>query len=152
VIQLWTDGCCWKNPHGVGGWAYVAVANGKVIASESGGSESTTNNIMEITAIIRAIEDFASVPGKIEIVSDSKYVVDGANSWRHNWKKNGWRRKVGRRFKPVLNIELWKKLDELLDARPDIVLRWVKGHAGKEFNELADAMANQGAERVGQPV
>lgn len=144
MIQLWTDGCCLKNPGGVGGWAYVAVAQGKVVGQANGGDRKTTNNIMEITAVIKAIEAFPDL--RLEVVSDSRYVVSGANEWRHNWKKNGWRRKVGKGFKPVLNVELWERLDALLNARPGITLRWVKGHAGKEFNEMADILANQGAE------
>ncbi len=145
MIELWTDGCCLKNPGGAGGWAWIAVRGGKEIDRGVGGSESTTNNIMEMTAVLRALE--AHADRKVVVITDSRYVIGGATTWRHKWAKNGWRRKGrGKGSHPVKNEKLWKDIAAHLDARDDVEFRWVKGHNFSEFNELADMLAGQEAE------
>lgn len=149
MIRIWTDGCCLKNPGGAGGWAFVAEdkGSGRVLHAASGSEASSTNNRMELTAVIEALAwlngDWAHEA--IEIVSDSKYVVEGMNSWRHNWKPHGWRKKAKSPHK-VANSKLWERLDQLdCDRRHKPRIIWVKGHNGTELNERADCMANEAA-------
>ena len=140
-IKIYTDGACRGNP-GQGGW-------GVLIISESeekklyGGEQSTTNNRMELMAAIKALEA-SSIKINIDLYTDSKYVMDGINSWVQNWKKNGW--KTAAR-KPVKNSELWIQLDELNLAH-NVNWHWVKGHSGDEGNEKADQLANLGIDTL----
>lgn len=140
MIRLWTDGCCLSNPGGAGGWAVIAERAGKVVFQLSGADASTTNNRMELTAVIEAIKHVAE--GKTQIVSDSTYVVKGATVWLPRWKEKGWQ--VGQR--KVKNQDLWRELDRLVDSYPHpLRFRWVKGHCGAQFNEMADKLAGQEA-------
>lgn len=129
-IVIYTDGSCLTNP-GRGGWA--AIFEDKEI---SGGEEYTTNNRMELIAVIHALK--ATKPkSKIKLFTDSQYVKNGITSWIKNWKKQGWKTSSK---KPVLNKDLWFELDELNSQR-DVTFEWVKGHAGNELNERCDQLA-----------
>lgn len=136
MTEVFTDGGCSGNP-GPGGWAFIVVTkDGKF--SHSGGEQETTNNRMELTAVIRALEFFE---GKIgdgipKISTDSQYVQLGITRWIHGWEKNGWKTADK---KPVKNQDLWRKLKELsVRVSPEWV--WVKGHAGTPLNEECDAL------------
>lgn len=135
-IDIFTDGGCSGNP-GPGGWAYVVLKNGKLIVNSSGGSPATTNNIMELTAVINAIRD-CQLMGVSDfcIHTDSQYVKNGITQWIHNWKKNGWKTSSK---DPVKNKDLWLELDAL-NAKSRIEWVWVKGHAGIQYNEMCDSL------------
>ena len=138
-ISIFTDGACSGNP-GPGGWGAVLIcgASSKEIY---GGEGLTTNNRMELRAVIEALRLVKS-PLPIEITTDSIYVKDGMTAWLSNWKKNGWK---GANKKPVKNRDLWIELDSLA-AGYDIEWHWVKGHAGHPENERADELARLGVE------
>ncbi|OIO71755.1 MAG: ribonuclease HI [Zetaproteobacteria bacterium CG_4_9_14_3_um_filter_49_83] len=136
-IEAFTDGACSGNP-GPGGWG-VWLRYGKHEKELCGGEPNTTNQRMELQAAIEALKALKK-PCAITIFSDSKYVVDGITSWIHGWKKNGWKNTAK---KPVANAELWQQLDTL-NAIHDVKWQWIKGHAGHEGNERADALARQG--------
>jgi ribonuclease HI len=138
-VIIHTDGACSGNP-GPGGWGAVLQYNGTV-KELKGGAALTTNNQMELTAAIEALNALKR-PCDVELHTDSNYVKDGLTSWIHGWKKNGWRTAAK---KPVKNAALWQALD-LAVQRHDIKWHWVKGHAGDEMNERADALANEGME------
>ncbi len=135
-VQIFTDGACKGNP-GPGGWGAILrfQDNEKEI---NGYESSTTNNIMELVAVIESLKAI-SKPFEIEITTDSKYVKNGITSWIHNWKKNGWKTAAK---KPVKNKELWIKLDHLIQKH-NISWKWVKGHSGHIENERADELANE---------
>ena len=139
MLKIWTDGSCLGNP-GPGGWGFVAT-DGKNIAERCGGEKDTTNNKMELTAVIKALNS-AKKHKEIEIHTDSQYVKNGMQSWIKNWKKNNWKTADK---KPVKNKELWQQLDELA-SKVIIHWVWVKGHAGEEFNERVDDLARTAAE------
>ncbi|GLQ05680.1 ribonuclease HI [Sneathiella chinensis] len=139
-VTIYTDGACSGNP-GPGGWGALLESNGKT-KEICGGESETTNNRMELTAAIQAL-DALKHPSNVELHTDSTYVKDGITKWMANWKKNGW--KTAAR-KPVKNQDLWMALDEAIQ-RHQIVWKWVKGHAGHPGNEKADALANQGMEK-----
>ncbi|MDR0741656.1 MAG: ribonuclease HI [Rickettsiales bacterium] len=139
MLKIWTDGSCLGNP-GPGGWAFVAT-DGKNIAQRSGAEANTTNNRMELMAVIRAL-NAARNHAELEIHTDSQYVKNGMEAWMKNWKKNNWRTADK---KPVKNQDLWKELDEVA-ANVKIHWRWVKGHAGNEMNERVDELARKSAE------
>jgi ribonuclease HI len=136
-VVIYTDGACSGNP-GPGGWGAVMLygASRKEIC---GGEAGTTNNRMELMAAIQALEALTK-PCKVELHTDSTYVMKGISEWIHNWKRRGWRTADG---KPVKNDDLWRRLDEAR-SRHDVSWRWVKGHAGHELNERADELARQG--------
>ena len=136
-VEIWTDGACSGNP-GPGGWGAILTFNG-VEKELSGGEGLTTNNRMELMAAISALEALTR-PCAINLHTDSIYVRDGVTGWIHNWKKRGWKTADK---KPVKNVELWQRLDEATQ-RHDIEWKWVKGHAGDEMNERADALARAG--------
>jgi len=136
-VTIHTDGACSGNP-GPGGWGAVLQYNGH-IKELKGGAEQTTNNRMELTAAIKALNSLTR-PCEVEMFTDSKYVKDGLTSWINNWKKNGWKTAAK---KPVKNAELWQQLDQAV-KRHEINWHWVKGHQGDEMNEKADDLANQG--------
>ena len=136
-VEIFTDGACSGNP-GPGGWGAILRFNGTV-KELSGGEAVTTNNRMELLAAITAL-DALKEPCKVELHTDSKYVMDGISKWIHGWKKNGWKTADK---KPVKNVELWQALDEAV-GRHVIDWRWVKGHNGDVFNERADQLANEG--------
>ena len=136
-VVIHTDGACSGNP-GPGGWGAVLQYNGTV-KELKGGETLTTNNRMELTAAIEALNALKRAC-EVELHTDSNYVKDGLTRWMHGWKKNGWRTADR---KPVKNAELWQALDEAT-RRHKIDWRWVKGHAGDEMNERADQLANEG--------
>ena len=138
-VQLFTDGACSGNP-GPGGWAFILrhPATGKELES-SGGERETTNNRMEMTAVIRGLEALKR-PARVEIISDSIYVGKGFTEWMPKWKLNGWRRREGGQFKPIKNEELWRQMDELL-AKHQVRFTHVRGHQGHAENERCDTLA-----------
>ncbi|MDP1730258.1 MAG: ribonuclease HI [Devosia sp.] len=137
VVTVHTDGACSGNP-GPGGWGAVLQYNGTV-KELKGGEKLTTNNKMELTAAIEALNALRR-PCEVHLHTDSQYVKNGLTSWIHGWKRNGWRTADR---KPVKNVELWQALDAAVQ-RHTIVWHWVKGHAGDEMNERADQLANEG--------
>lgn len=143
-VKIYTDGACSGNP-GPGGWAAVIVSSQtdlfRPVASEvCGGAVDTTNNRMELTAVIEGIS-MVPAEAQIEVYSDSEYVVKGISRWIHTWKRNGWRSTAG---KPVANKDLWEILDMLRRNR-NIVFIHVKGHNGDEYNERANILAQREA-------
>ncbi|ADV64084.1 RNase HI [Isosphaera pallida ATCC 43644] len=138
-VKLYTDGACSGNP-GPGGWAFVLIhpATGKQL-SDSGAEAETTNNRMELTSVIKGLEALKR-PCVVEIVTDSDYVRKGILEWMAGWKARGWQRKDGGKLKPVLNADLWKRIDELAD-RHQLRVTHVAGHSGHPENELCDRMA-----------
>ena len=145
-IVVYTDGACIRNPGGKGGWAFTALWGDKRLSC-AGFSPQTTNNRMELTAAIEALE---SIKDKIDlsaceviIYSDSQYLVNGARSWLNNWKSRGW---LLKNKTPVKNVDLWKKIYIFSDEY-FIAWEWVKGHNGNPMNEKCDAMADTVARR-----
>ena len=134
TVVIYTDGACSGNP-GPGGWGSVLIYNGHR-RELSGGDPSTTNNRMEMTAVIEAL-DALKRSCKIIIHTDSTYVMKGMTEWMDNWKRRGW--KTADR-KPVKNVDLWQRLDQAM-ARHDVEWRWVRGHSGVPENERADELA-----------
>jgi len=134
---MWTDGACKGNP-GVGGWG-VLMRYGDHRKELFGGDPLTTNNRMELTAVIQGLRAL-SRPCQVDLHVDSAYVMNGIQKWLPGWKRNGWRTADK---KPVKNAELWRELDEEI-ARHQVTWTWVKGHSGDEGNERADQLANQG--------
>ena len=141
TVIIYTDGACRGNP-GPGGWG-VLIKYKEHSTEMYGGDASTTNNKRELTAAIEALKEIKE-PCEIILYTDSKYVLKGIEEWIHNWKKRGWK---GSNRKPVKNIELWKKLDELRDKHT-IKWNWVKGHSGDPGNETADMLANRGIDEL----
>lgn len=142
IVEMYTDGACRGNP-GPGGWG-VLLRYGGVEKTLHGGESMSTNNRMELTAVIKGLEALTK-PCKVLITTDSKYVLQGVTEWMENWKARGWRTASK---KPVLNVELWKQLDELV-AQHNIDWSWVKGHSGHAENEIADQLANKGIDELG---
>lgn len=140
-IVIYTDGACKGNP-GPGGWGVLILLENEQIEL-SGGSKETTNNQMELTAVIKAL-NFFEKKIKVDLYTDSKYVMDGITDYIKKWKINGWQTA---NKKPVKNMNLWKILDELNNLH-DINWNWVKGHSGNPENEKADALANLGIENL----
>ncbi len=141
MLKIWTDGSCLGNP-GAGGWGFVAT-DGIHTAERSGGESNTTNNRMELTAVIRALSA-AKNHSELEIHTDSQYVKNGMLSWIKNWKRNNWRTADK---KPVKNQDLWQQLDELSSTKK-IHWFWVRGHNGDEMNERVDLLARTAAEQI----
>ncbi|HQZ11795.1 MAG TPA: ribonuclease HI [Devosia sp.] len=136
-VTIHTDGACSGNP-GPGGWGAVLQYNG-TLKELKGGAPLATNNQMELTAAIEALNALKR-SCEVELHTDSSYVKDGLTKWIHGWKKNGWKTADK---KPVKNIELWQALDAAVQ-RHKINWHWVRGHAGDEMNERADQLANEG--------
>ena len=138
-VVLFTDGACSGNP-GPGGWAFVLrhPKSGKEM-ERSGAERETTNNRMEMIAVIRGLEVLTR-PSCVELISDSTYVGKGISEWMPKWKANGWRRRVGKGFAEVKNEDLWRELDELL-TRHRVKFTHVRGHAGHPENERCDTLA-----------
>ena len=137
LVEIFTDGACRGNP-GPGGWGVILRSNGKE-KELWGGEAATTNNRMELTAVIRALEALKR-PSQVRVYTDSQYVQKGISEWVHAWKRREWRTADK---KEVKNIDLWKRLDELAAAH-DVEWHWVRGHAGHPENERADKLANKG--------
>jgi len=141
TVDIYTDGACKGNP-GVGGWGALLEHDGKS-RELFGGEVHTTNNRMELTAVIRALEALKR-RCHVRLHTDSQYVQLGISKWIHDWKKRNWRTADK---KPIKNEDLWRRLDELA-AQHDVDWIWVKGHAGHEKNERADELANAGVRQV----
>jgi ribonuclease HI len=138
-VQLFADGACSGNP-GPGGWAFILrhPTTGKEM-ERSGGERETTNNRMELTAVIRGMEALKRRT-HVELITDSEYVGKGLTQWMPKWKANGWRRKEGSRWAEVKNEDLWRRLDELV-ARHQLKFTHVRGHSGHVENERCDTLA-----------
>ena len=143
-LKIYTDGGCSGNP-GPGGWAYVIIlqtfAGASIIAQDKGGVEETTNNKMELTAVIEALRKLQTLdpPRNVTVYTDSQYVQKGISEWIKTWKQNAWKTSDK---KPVKNQDLWIALDTLA-ADFSINWQWVKGHAGNQYNELCDKMTQE---------
>jgi len=143
VVEMYTDGACKGNP-GPGGWG-VLLRHGTAGKELSGGERLTTNNRMELLAVIKGLSALRR-PCEVDVYLDSQYVRQGITQWIHGWKKKGWRTASGQ---PVKNVELWQRLDALTHQSEHVIRwHWVKGHAGHPGNEHADALANRGVEQV----
>lgn len=138
VVEIYTDGACKGNP-GKGGWGVLLSFNG-VAKTLHGGETMTTNNRMELTAVIKALEALKKPVCNVILHSDSKYVLNGIETWLPGWKRRGWKTSAR---KPVLNQDLWQRLDALSQSH-EIDWRWVKGHSGNIGNDRADELANLG--------
>jgi ribonuclease HI len=142
-VEIHTDGACKGNP-GPGGWG-VLLKSGGSQKELFGGERETTNNRMELTAVIEALQALKR-PCKVSLYLDSEYVRKGITEWIHGWKARGWRTAAKQ---PVKNVELWQRLDALVaTSGHQIDWHWVKGHAGDPGNERADALANRGVDQV----
>jgi ribonuclease HI len=141
LIEIFTDGACKGNP-GPGGWG-AWLRCGKHEKELCGGEPLTTNNRMELLAVIRALESLKR-PSRARIATDSQYVQKGISEWIKGWKAHGWRTSSKA---PVKNVDLWQELDAQA-SRHEIEWVWVKGHAGHDGNERADALANRGVEMI----
>jgi ribonuclease HI len=137
VVEIFSDGACRGNP-GPGGWGVLLRAKGTE-RELYGGEADTTNNRMELTAVIRALEALKR-PSRVQVYTDSLYVLKGISEWMRDWKRRGWRTADK---KPLKNIDLWQRLDELA-ALHEVEWHWVRGHAGHPENERADQLANKG--------
>ena len=142
LVQIFTDGACKGNP-GPGGWGAI-MKYGDHVKELNGYSAETTNNIMELTAVIEALKSLTR-PCNIILTTDSNYVKNGITEWIHNWKKKGW--KTANK-KPVKNKECWLQLDVEVQ-RHQIEWKWVKGHSGHPENERADELANEAVDENG---
>ncbi|MDB5878436.1 MAG: Ribonuclease [Variovorax sp.] len=142
-VQIYTDGACKGNP-GPGGWG-AWLKSGTIEKEIFGGELNTTNNRMELEAVIEGLAALKR-PCKVVLYLDSQYVRQGITEWIHGWKAKGWRTAAKQ---PVKNVELWQRLDKLVqEAGHQIEWRWVKGHSGDPGNERADALANKGVLRA----
>ncbi|CAN7637200.1 ribonuclease HI [Pseudorhodoferax sp. LjRoot39] len=142
-VEIYTDGACKGNP-GPGGWG-VVLKSGTLERELFGGELATTNNRMEMTAVIEALAALKK-PCEVTLYLDSEYVRKGITEWMRGWKARGW---ITSTKQPVKNVELWQKLDALVtNGGHKIDWRWVRGHAGNPGNERADALANKGVDKV----
>ena len=145
AVTIYTDGACKGNP-GPGGWGALLLSGSRE-KELFGGEAHTTNNRMELTAVIRALQALKR-PCDVSIYTDSQYVRQGITAWIEGWRRKGWRTAGG---KPVKNLELWQQLDQLAGGGVHrITWHWVKGHAGDPGNERADALANKGVPEVAE--
>jgi ribonuclease HI len=140
-VEIFTDGACRGNP-GPGGWG-VLMRFGNEEKSLCGGESETTNNRMELTAVIEGLMALKR-PCEVKVTSDSTYVLKGVQEWMPNWKKRGWKTASKQ---PVKNVDLWQKLDAVIGEHK-IDWRWVKGHSGHRENEIADQLANRGIDEL----
>ena len=140
-VEIFTDGACRGNP-GPGGWGAL-MRFGDEEKELCGGEAETTNNRMELMAVIQALSALKR-PCDIVLTSDSTYVLKGIQEWMPNWKKRGWKTATK---KPVKNVDLWKQLDDVIQVHT-IDWQWVKGHSGHAENEIADQLANRGIDEL----
>ncbi len=144
-VQLFTDGACSGNP-GPGGWAYILRHPASKSEKEaSGGAADTTNNQMELQAVIEGLKALKR-PSTVEVITDSQYVAKGCQEWLPGWKRNNWQRKEQGKLKPLKNVEHWKQLDALL-AKHQVMFTVVRGHTGHPENERCDVLAVAAAEQ-----
>ena len=141
IVEIFTDGACRRNP-GPGGWGVVLIA-GQHRKTLCGGESATTNNRMELTAAIEALNALNG-SRKVLLHTDSRYVMNGIRDWLPNWKKRGWKTKAK---KPVKNQDLWQALDAAV-GQHEVEWNWVRGHTGVAGNEEADALANRGIDEL----
>ena len=142
LVEIYTDGACRGNP-GTGGWGAILVCNGRE-KELSGGEKSTTNNRMELTAVISALKAL-KFPCEVTLTTDSRYVVDSVNKgWAKGWKARGWKKADK---SPALNADLWEELLRLLDVHV-VTFEWIKGHDGHPYNERCDALATSFADSL----
>jgi len=141
VVTIYTDGACRGNP-GPGGWG-VLLEYGDNQRTLYGGDDPTTNNRMELTAVIKALQAL-KLKCHVELYTDSKYVLQGITEWLPNWKKRNW---LTANKKPVHNVDLWQMLDTLV-SNYEINWHWVKGHSGDRGNDIADQLANKGIDEL----
>ena len=142
AIAIYTDGGCSGNP-GPGGWAYVMVQGDSIVAEQWGGEKSTTNNRMELLAVISALKTYkekTELSGDVIVHTDSQYVQKGITEWITKWKRNAWKTSDK---KPVKNQDLWRELDTL-NTEMSVSWEWVRGHAGDFYNERCDSMTQKG--------
>jgi ribonuclease HI len=138
-VILYTDGGCRGNPGGIGGWGFLAInPRTKQALERCGGEKDTTNNRMEMMAAIMALRSLKKDGTRVQLFSDSNYLIQAMNEWVDGWKARGWKRKEG----PLKNVDLWQELDALRQ-RFVITWTWVKGHAGNRGNEHVDQLTNQ---------
>jgi ribonuclease HI len=142
VVEIFSDGACRGNP-GPGGWG-VVLRYGQHEKQLFGGEQQTTNNRMELMAVIRGLQSLKKT-SRVRVTTDSQYVKNGITQWIHNWKRNGWKT-AGK--KAVKNADLWKILDAEVKGH-EVEWAWVKGHSGHLENELADQLANRGIDELG---
>lgn len=141
TVELFTDGACKGNP-GIGGWGTL-LRFGETEKRLYGGEEETTNNRMELMAVIQGLEALKE-PCQVRVTTDSKYVLQGMTEWLENWKRRNWQTAAK---KPVLNSDLWRRLDSAA-AQHQLEWFWVKGHSGHRENEIADQLANLGIDEL----
>lgn len=135
TIYVYTDGA--SKPHSTkeGGWGMVAIFRGKEVRRKGYIPAPTTNNVAELMGPIEALRLFTgNTKSRIVVISDSQYVVKGVMEWRHNWKRSGW---------PTKNTELWRELSDLVDNYKDVSFKWVRGHSGDHYNEIADQLSRE---------
>lgn len=142
AVEIFTDGACKGNP-GVGGWGAL-IRLGTVERELWGAERETTNNRMELTAAIEALEALTR-PCEVDLTTDSVYVRNGITKWIFNWKRKGWKTSTG---KPVSNKELWQALDSAVAGQKRVNWHWIKGHSGHPENERADQLANRGVDEL----
>lgn len=145
-VILFTDGACSGNP-GPGGWAFILrhPKSGKEIV-RNGGESDTTNNRMELMAVIVGLRAL-NRPTSVELVSDSTYVLQGLSTWMKGWKANGWKRREGKQFKEVKNVDLWQELDRLVEKH-EVRFTHVRGHQGHPENEKCDQLAVEACRQI----
>jgi ribonuclease HI len=141
TVEIFTDGACRGNP-GPGGWGAL-LRYGDNERTLCGGEYETTNNRMELMAVIKGLSALQR-PCEVKVTSDSTYVLKGIQEWMPNWKARGWKTASK---KPVKNVDLWQQLDQLVDMH-SIDWQWVKGHSGHTENEIADQLANRGIDEL----
>ena len=141
-VQVWSDGACRGNP-GPGGWGALVRIPGRPDVELSGGEPATTNNRMELRAVVEALRSLPAGTA-VTVHADSTYVLNGITKWLAGWRRNGW---LTGSKQPVKNVDLWQDLDEQAQ-RHTVDWQWVKGHAGDPGNERADALANRGVEQA----
>lgn len=137
LVEIYTDGACKGNP-GPGGWGALLMCKGRE-RELWGGAAETTNNRMELTAVLEALTALKR-SCRVKVITDSQYVMQGITQWLPNWKKRGWKTANGQ---PVKNVDLWQRLDEAVQAH-QVDWAWVRGHSGHPGNERADQLANRG--------
>jgi len=143
MSKIYTDGSCLGNP-GPGGWGIVVVCDDNIILKQGGSMKTSTNNIMELSAMEKALEYARLTDGTYDVYTDSNYVKLGITQWVTGWKKKNWKTSSGQ---PVKNIELWKSIDEKFQmVKERVVIHWIKAHAGHKYNELVDTIARTYAE------